>query len=142
VARGILPGMSTNATHDGRYWVVRTEPTSRVVRLTRTSVSLSTLDEMLTELAAVERALEASALAGFGILMDLRAGPMRNDDAFELQLRPYRERLSKRFARVAVLISTAVGRLQMTRLAKDAPSAPRVFADENEALRYLEHASR
>ncbi len=68
----------------------------------------------------------------------MREGPLRNDSAFEVTLSRARGAIVARFARSAVLVKSAVGRLQMERYAReDKRQAPLVFGEEAEAIAYL-----
>jgi hypothetical protein len=67
---------------------------------------------------------------------DLRLAPPRNDAAFEQATRSLRAALSAHFARVAVLLQTPVGVLQVNRINRDDGSALFVTMSEEEALRF------
>ncbi len=70
--------------------------------------------------AAYEPVLDALAAAGTeGLWVDLRAAPGRNDDAYETAVAPYRRRLLASAGRVAVLVRTRVGALQVARHARE-----------------------
>ena len=71
------------------------------------------------------------------MLLDLREGPGRNDASFEAAMLPAIGNLLSRFARSAMLVKTAVGRLQLQRLGRETTMPLSVFYDEQEALRFL-----
>jgi NADH-quinone oxidoreductase subunit F len=71
------------------------------------------------------------------MLLDLREGPGRNDASFEAAMLPAIGNLLSRFARSAMLVKTAVGRLQLQRLGRETSMPMSVFHDEQEALRFL-----
>ena len=71
------------------------------------------------------------------MLLDLREGPGRNDASFEAAMLPAIGNLLSRFARSAMLVKTAVGRLQLQRLGRETAMPMSVFHDEQEALRFL-----
>jgi hypothetical protein len=71
------------------------------------------------------------------MLLDLREGPGRNDASFEAAMLPAIGSLLSRFARSAMLVKTAVGRLQLQRLGRETAMPMSVFHDEQEALRFL-----
>ena len=71
------------------------------------------------------------------MLLDLREGPGRNDASFEAAMLPAIGSLLSRFARSAMLVKTAVGRLQLQRLGRETSISLTVFQDEQEALRFL-----
>jgi len=71
------------------------------------------------------------------MLLDLREGPGRNDSSFEAAMLPAIGNMLSRFARSAMLVKTAVGRLQLQRLGRETSMPLSVFHDEQEALRFL-----
>ncbi len=86
----------------------------------------------------LERAITHADLSRLGLLLDIRDGPIRNDAPFEQAVRPYQEAVTKRFARVAVLVKTPVGKLQAGRVMRSIEHGPRVFIDEREAIAFLD----
>ena len=71
------------------------------------------------------------------LLLDLRQTKGRNDGEFEKQIAPLRTRLEQGFAKVAVLVRSMVGRLQVERHAREDGVNLRVFNDEAEAMAWL-----
>ncbi|HJL16967.1 MAG TPA: hypothetical protein RMH99_14980 [Sandaracinaceae bacterium LLY-WYZ-13_1] len=71
------------------------------------------------------------------LLTDLRAAPGRNDPGFERVLAPIRERIYAAFERRAVVVRSAIGRLQVQRHAEQDGIDMRVFLDPDEARRWL-----
>jgi hypothetical protein len=118
------------------YFRIVTEPARGLVRIVRSSEAMPRDEE------AVRRAFGALVeplrkLAGYKALIDLRNGPPgRNDDEFERATRSAQTELIRNFSRVAFLVRSAVGKLQVRRLARGGGSS-NVFLDEQEALRYL-----
>lgn len=55
----------------------------------------------------------------WGLIIDVREAVGRNDAGFEQALRPLRQMARARFARVVVLVRSAVGQLQIERLARE-----------------------
>ena len=107
-----------------------------LVRITRTAAPIDDLEAFGERVAELGGALERSQARV--ALMDLRGGPIgRNDPEFEAASSSWRQLLSARFAKVAVLVRTQVGRLQVQRLGRQEHREPHVFLDENEAIRYL-----
>jgi hypothetical protein len=119
------------------YFRIVMEPARGLVRIVRSSAAMPKDEE------AVRRAfgsiLEAlRKVAGYKALIDLRDGPPgRNDDEFERASRSAQTELIRNFSRVAFLVRSAVGQLQVRRIARG-NSNSNVFLDEEEALRYLE----
>jgi hypothetical protein len=118
------------------YFRIVTEPERGLVRIVRTGEVMPRDEE------AIRRAFGAMVdplrkLAGYKALIDLRNGPPgRNDDEFERATRTAQSEVVRNFSRVAFLVRSAVGKLQVRRLARGGSNS-NVFFDEDEALRYL-----
>jgi hypothetical protein len=106
-------------------------------RYTRSRAPYATLDELRTSHAAMVAALPVPVPAGIRLLVDLREAPPRNDEAFEAEMRPLLAQFMQGFAARAVLVKSAVGRLQVQRLARPYEARPQVFDDEGKALQHL-----
>jgi hypothetical protein len=122
------------------YFQIVTEPARSLVRIVRSHEAMPRDEE------SVRRAFTALVeplqhLAGYRALIDLRNGPTgRNDDEFERAARSVQGELVRRFSRVAFLVRSAVGKLQVGRLGRERGSGNsnnNVFLDEREALRFL-----
>jgi hypothetical protein len=55
----------------------------------------------------------------FGLVVDTREAPLRNDKAFEQTMPKLRVELTSRFPRTAVLFDSPLGELQVSRLERD-----------------------
>jgi hypothetical protein len=66
----------------------------------------------------------------------MRHAPPRNDPAFETAMRGLRDAVEVRFARTAVLLDTAVGLLQVTRLTREDGAGTFATQSEAAALRF------
>ncbi len=109
----------------------------RVVRTDRSFESAEELDRAHLELFEVLERLPRDQL---GVLVDLRQAPARNDPEFERLMRAHRPRIFAEFARRAVLVKTAVGKLHVQRHARaDGYADLVVFTDEPSAM---SHAAR
>lgn len=109
---------------DSKLVITRRQPRSLAQAMT---------DENLNQVLAVLRPLRGQRL-----LADLRAAVGNNSPAMEAKAQVLRRHLSELFAVRATLVNTAVGRLQVMRMARERgePSHP-VFLDEAEAIAYL-----
>ena len=75
---------------------------------------------------------------GLKLLLDVREAPARNDEAFEREITRALQAFTPRFGAHAMLVKSAVGRLQTHRLARErGEGSPPIFGDEVEALQYL-----
>jgi hypothetical protein len=104
---------------------------ARIIR-TATPLEIATLPERVAELGrALERTTARAAL------MDMRNAPGRNDPEFEAATVSWRRLIGTRFPKLAILVRTQAGRLQIQRLGREDRRESHVFLDEAEALRYL-----
>jgi hypothetical protein len=118
------------------YYVLDHDAPARLARLRRTAAHFEQLADVSRNHDQLRRAL--AELPADKLLLDLREGPPgRNDAAFENAIHATRKDLQNRYLRVAVLVKTAAGRLQMQRLGREDGLTIPVFLDESEALRFL-----
>ncbi len=109
-----------------------------LVRYARTGKPYADIADMSASHEKMAAALPPFFPAGLKLLIDVRAAPPRNDDAFESVVTRLLETFIKRFSAHAFMVKSAVGRLQTQRLARSrGDTNPSVFDDEQEALRYL-----
>jgi hypothetical protein len=120
-----------------RQWVLERDPSASALRLARTDAPYATLDELERAITAVLGALDAAGRAKHTLLIDLRQGPLRTDPEFESAMQHFRVETALGFVRVALLVRTAVGKLQVQRHVREEHAAAQVFTDEAEALEYL-----
>lgn len=114
-----------------------TEPDVRLVRYVRTAVPYPSLDEYerLHERAAGY--LDQLGRKRHVLLVDMREAVMNNDPSFERAAGRCRQLLVHDFRRMAVLVKTAVGALQVGRhIREDALEAP-IFNEETAAISFL-----
>jgi hypothetical protein len=116
------------------HWIVTLE--GRIVRAVRTSVPFANESELRASMGTLQQPTGHDR-SKLGLLVDLRDGPFRNDDSFETALARYRVELFSGWAGVATILRTAVGRLQVTRLAREDRREMQIFNDEASALSYL-----
>jgi hypothetical protein len=107
-------------------------------RYSRSHAPFATLDELREAHDRVELALPKPMPHGARLLADVREAPPRNDEAFEAEMTRKLGSLMRHFAARAVLVKSAVGRLQVQRLGRPyGEGRPAVFDDEAKALRHL-----
>jgi hypothetical protein len=120
------------------FSVVARIPGTSIVRLKRLPHRTTEPDEIRRMMQQVVDVLESVERARHCLLMDMRDGPTYNPNPeFERILGEYRPRIVAGFAKVAVLVKTSVGKLQVTRMAREHEQDIRVFDDETEALAFL-----
>jgi hypothetical protein len=127
------------------YLVVLIDDVRGVLIVRRTKERFSTT-EIIRETfsTALDKSLEFSTPRA--LLMDFRDSPLRNDAAFDAAMMSLREKMiafRARFERHAVLIKTAVGRLQLERIRRErSQDMGEIFHNEAEAFTYLTEPGR
>jgi hypothetical protein len=127
------------------YLVVLVDEERGVLLVRRTKERFSTTENIRQIFSeALDKSQEFAAPRA--LLMDFRDGPLRNDAAFEAAMLSLREKMAAfraRFERHAVLIKTAVGRLQLERIRRErAQNLGEIFDNEAEAFAYLAQPGR
>ncbi len=118
------------------HWLMDESGYERVVVLRRTAVPFASAEAISRSTEEVTSKLRTYHRR-FGVVVDLRLAPPRNDPAFEAATRALRSALQECFARVAVLLQTPVGVLQVNRVKRDEGSALFfVTMNEDEALHF------
>ena len=100
----------------------------RVVKLVRSPEEFHSVIEMVGVLDDIFRAVEEVDGATYGLVVDSRSGPTRDDPDFQNAFKLFRERLDSRFARVGVLVSSESSVQLMKELG--VPDHVRVYTDE------------
>jgi len=72
----------------------------------------------------------------FGVVVDMRQAPLRNDPAFENAMQRLRSEVTARFARVVLLLETDVGILQVNRLVREDEQKSFVTRSEPAAIKF------
>lgn len=100
------------------YWSMTSDEADRVIWLQRREEPFRSLDEI----TSANRSLVDTfghEYATWGIVVDMRRAPPRNDPAFEAAMHELRSATERSFARAAVLVTTQAGVLQIHRLARE-----------------------
>lgn len=122
--------------HEDAFFRVEHAADMGVHRVARTSKPFADITECETAYGAVERALSSIPVGG-KLLLDIRDAPPRNDPEFEAIVKRVRDRIFGRFSKVAVLVKTAAGKLQVLRMQQGQPGTVAVFDDEDRAFDHL-----
>jgi hypothetical protein len=122
----------------GRQWIITEDTERSFVRITRTTAPFDSLAELEAAGMHLEQALNDARRRCTGVLVDLREGPLRNDPEFEKAMGKLRLAIYRGFKRSAVIVRTAVGKLQVARHARE-DQAPGfgAFLDEPDAIAHL-----
>jgi hypothetical protein len=119
------------------HFLVTCDDERKIVRRVRTDRRFESIEEVELAYSAVARVCAPLARRQYGLLVDVRLAPARNDPAYEEVIARYSGRLYGGFRGVAMLARTEAGRLQITRVAQSYGTKVRAFIDEAAALAYL-----
>ncbi|MDI1445737.1 hypothetical protein [Polyangium sp. 6x1] len=119
------------------YMVLRHDVTRRLVIATRTSVPYPSIDTLRETFVEMETAIGYVSRPRTMMLIDARPAPPRNDPDFEAEFGRLRKYFLRDFQKIATLVQTAVGILQVTRQVRTDERPVGVFTDPSEALAYL-----
>lgn len=125
------------------YCIVQVDDDDRLVTAERTSTAFPSLETADAVFGAIVQRIAEQKLVGYGLLVDARSAPGRNDDEFESVFRRHSAELFAPFVRSATLVRTVVGVMQSRRMTRKTVSASvRVFLDEDEARAFLRGSGR
>jgi hypothetical protein len=130
-----LAGLSPVWSYDGPYLRVGGFRASPLVVVQRSSLRIET-EKLALVMQPVFEALDAIERATHVLVIDSRAAVGRNEPDFEVTYARYRQRLVAGWSRIAVLVGTIAGQLQLKRHQQDGLAAE-VFADSERAVRFL-----
>src|SRR5262245_50720061 len=125
-------------TWQDAYVKLEIDDKRRLVRQIRTGTPYPDFETLKQSLAALVAQMEHLPRADYVVLQDMRAARGRNDEKFEAVMRDQRQLLSGGFRKVAVLVKSQVGKLQIQRYFDQDELPARAFLDEMEALKWLE----
>jgi hypothetical protein len=123
-------------TWNDDYMRLEIDPQRRIVLQVRTARAY---EDIATLTHSIESTVEQMAeldRSQYALLQDLRLTRGRNDPEFEATMATLLPRLSGGFRRVAVLVVTNIGRLQVQRYLDRDGIPGRSFLDEAAALRW------
>jgi hypothetical protein len=117
-----------------KHYVLYIDRRCRLFAAQRTRTPFEQLDEIAACFGQIEDLLKSIPRKHYGLLVDARCGPLRNDPAFEAALSQNRGKLLFGFAKNAALAATASGCLQIQRFAR--VDGRRVLATEDPATAF------
>ena len=117
--------------------VVTEEEGGRVLRFRRTTQPFATVADAKRMYGQVLAVYDRLGRAERGLLVDSRDAPGRNDPEFEAALLEFRSQALPGFAAIAILMKTAVGKLQAQRYEGKTTESQFVTDDEASALEHL-----
>jgi hypothetical protein len=119
------------------YMRLEVDRERKLARQTRSARSYDDVPTLLISLRALIEHMSSIPRAEYALLQDMRAPRGRNDPAFEQAITRERSGISGGFRKLAVVVTTQVGRLHVQRHLQHAPQPARAFLDEQTALRWL-----
>jgi hypothetical protein len=119
------------------HWRLNHERGRGLITLTRSREPFSSIAELQASVAEVSVVLDAVGRSTFALLVDLRDGPMRTDVAFEQAMADVRPKLLRGVPKIAVLVATPLGAMQVSRHQRCGDIEWMTFNDEVAALAYL-----
>lgn len=117
--------------------IVTREESGRVIRARRTASPFGSAADMYAVEAQFLRALPIRDRFAVSVLVDVRDAPMLANDALEIEAVKVIDAMASEFERSALLVRTAVGALQVRRIARTNSFRLELFEDEAMALAYL-----
>jgi sulfite reductase alpha subunit-like flavoprotein len=118
------------------HWVFEERPDDGNCLLLRTPAPWACLGELRAENATIIGLLRDEHRAR-GLLVDMRQAPTRNDVPFESAMAALRSALTQHFKRVAVLLESNLGELQVARLGRDERQGTFATRCESTAHKFL-----
>jgi hypothetical protein len=119
------------------YCTVSLDAAKSVLRFTRTDLPYVSLAAMLDVHDRVGRVFDRLGRDRYVLLVDMRCAPLNHDPGFDAAAAQARRTMVRGFGRLAVLVNTALGALQVKRHMREDNLPGDVFTDETAALEYL-----
>lgn len=123
------------------YVAVVADPDGIVVRIVRSPVPHPSPQVLEDSYLKAALAMDRYGRKGRGLLVDVRVSIGRNEPEYEAPLRRARARNDAGFARIAVLLKSVVGMLQMMRLSDEDGTLRLVTMSEPHAIAYLRYGT-
>lgn len=117
------------------YMRVEHDADRSILLITRNAQPFPSIEAATQENASVAR--QSRHVPARFLILDSRLAPGRNDDSFESAMRPVFTSYVARYERVAMIVQTAIGRLQMQRLSRTSPIPVGVCATLEEAIAFV-----
>lgn len=136
--RGLNRAIGVDLYRD-EYVAVVADPDGIVVRIVRNQVSHPSPQILEDSYMQTTLAMDRYGRKGRGLLVDVRLSIGRNEPEYDAALRRARERNDAGFARIAVLLRSATGMLQVMRLSEEDGTVRLITMSEPDAIAYLRH---
>jgi hypothetical protein len=119
------------------FFAVAQLPGVPILRIVRSPRAFASLNEMSQAWEDLNQRLDAMGREGFALLLDVRLVAGRNDLEFEHAFAPHRVEMARGFSRVAVLVISPAGYLQVQRHAARDRARMRAFSEASKAIDWL-----
>ncbi|AGP38015.1 hypothetical protein BE04_49015 [Sorangium cellulosum] len=119
------------------HYTVTIDPAAQLARVTRSAAPSESAFLFEERWMEVSRALDRAGRSGLCLLVDLREAVGRNDPLFEAAMQRVRPAVMSGFRRVAVLVRTTAGALQIQRHVREDGIDRMIGSDEAQLLDYL-----
>jgi hypothetical protein len=123
-------------TWNDDYMRLEIDPQRRLVLQVRTARGYEDIPTVTQSIESIVEQMGEIDRSQYALLQDIRLARGRNDPEFEATMATLLPRLSGGFRRVAVLVVTNIGRLQVQRYLDRDGIPGRGFLDEAAALRW------
>lgn len=133
----VSPSSPSTEINRDEFWTVERTAIPPMLRITRSNVRFEREEDIETSSRAVLEATSRFDRSRYRLLVDLRDGPLRTDRTFEERFEKFRAEMLRGYARTAILVRSAVGKLQVQRHARADATPLQVFDDEKAALEFL-----
>ncbi len=127
---------SPTTLHADDFNVISFDASTGVLRFARTATHYPNKPAVIAAIAMLDA--PSARVGARRLLLDSRLAPLRTDPEFEEASRTHFQPLLDRFDRVAVLVATATGKLQIRRIQREDRISLQMFDDEAKALAFLE----
>ncbi|WP_437680169.1 hypothetical protein [Sorangium sp. So ce131] len=122
------------------HFTVTVDAAAKLARITRTTEPFRSPEELEEKWLEVSRALVQRDRRELSLLVDVRASPGRNEPAYEAAMLRMRPVVMRGFRRVALLVSSQIGALQLLRHVREDGIDRMISHDEGALLAYLADA--
>jgi hypothetical protein len=119
------------------YCEVSFDPATLIVRFVRTSVPIRSLEEASRFFGQAVSVIDTLGRSRIKLIIDLRQGPNRNDPEYETAMAEHRRDIANGIRRIAVIVQSAAGKLQVQRLGKEDHIDQLIVSDEATAIAHL-----
>ncbi|WP_437288495.1 hypothetical protein [Sorangium sp. So ce406] len=119
------------------YTALYHDALQQLVALKRSSLHYPSIEVLDQNFDRLEQALGVVSRHRSVLLVDARDAPFRNDDKFDEPFARRHARLVQGFKKMAVILRSAVGALQVGRITKGSLQPVSTFTKPEDALRHL-----